>query len=86
MKTLLTTLLSFIVLSASATVYNSDGTVQNIQAIHNNQAVVVSERIEDLIPFLFQYPPSAVPDFGLVVDRNRRPDRAREIRHGTRRN
>jgi hypothetical protein len=39
MKTLLTTLLSFIVLSASATVYNSDGTVQNIQAIHNNQAV-----------------------------------------------
>ena len=38
-KTLLTTLLSFIVLSASATVYNSDGTVQNIQAIHNNQAV-----------------------------------------------
>jgi hypothetical protein len=43
MKTLLTTLLSFIVLSASATVYNSDGTVQNIQAIHNNQAVVVSE-------------------------------------------
>src|SRR5437773_7198259 len=37
-KTLLTTLLSFIVLSASATVYNSDGTVQNIQAIHNNQA------------------------------------------------
>jgi hypothetical protein len=40
----------------------------------------------DLIPFLFQYPPSAVPDFGLVVDRNRRPDRARGIRHGTRRN
>src|SRR4029450_8910434 len=39
MKALLTTLLSFIVLSASATVYNSDGTVQNIQAIHNNQAV-----------------------------------------------
>ena len=39
MKTLLTTLLSFIVLSASAAVYNSDGTVQNIQAIHNNQAV-----------------------------------------------
>jgi hypothetical protein len=31
-------------------------------------------------------PPSAVPDFGLVVDRNRRPDRARRIRHGTRRN
>jgi hypothetical protein len=31
-------------------------------------------------------PPSAVPDFGLVVDRNRRPDRARGIRHGTRRN
>ena len=40
----------------------------------------------DLIPFLFQYPPSAVPDFGLVVDRNRRPDRARGLRHGTRRN
>ena len=39
MKTLLTTLLSFTVLSASAVVYNSDGTVQNIQAIHNNQAV-----------------------------------------------
>ncbi len=38
-KILLTTLLSFIVLSASAAVYNSDGTVQNIQAIHNNQAV-----------------------------------------------
>jgi hypothetical protein len=27
----------------------------------------------DLISFLFQYPPCAVPDFGLVVDRNRRP-------------
>jgi hypothetical protein len=39
MKTLLTTLLSFIVLSASATVYNSDGTVQNIQAIYNMRAV-----------------------------------------------
>src|SRR4030095_12725923 len=38
MKTFLTTLLSFFVLSASAAVYNSDGTVQNIQAIHNNQA------------------------------------------------
>ena len=39
MKTLLTTLLSFTVFSVSAAVYNSDGTVQNIQAIHNNQAV-----------------------------------------------
>jgi hypothetical protein len=39
MKTFLTTLLSFFVLSASAAIYNSDGTVQNIQAIHNNQAV-----------------------------------------------
>src|SRR6266480_4007929 len=38
-KTLLTILLSFTVLSASAAVYNSNGTVQNIQAIHNNQAV-----------------------------------------------
>jgi hypothetical protein len=38
------------------------------------------------MPFLFRYRPSAVPDFGLVVDRNRRPDRARGIRHGTRRN
>jgi len=39
MKTLLTTLLSFTVFSVSAAVYNSDGTVQSIQAIHNNQAV-----------------------------------------------
>src|SRR4029450_4767471 len=38
MKTFLTTLLSFFVLSASAAVYNSDGTVQNIQAIHDHQA------------------------------------------------
>jgi hypothetical protein len=39
MKTLLATLLSFTVFSASATVYNSDGTVQNIQAIYNMRAV-----------------------------------------------
>jgi hypothetical protein len=35
MKTLLTTVLSFTAFSVSAAVYNSNGMVQNIQAIHN---------------------------------------------------
>jgi hypothetical protein len=99
MKTLLTTVLSFTAFSVSATVYNSDGTVQNIQAIYNirpsiairswflrgrlaglrgvwNQirVIILTLRRLDLTPFCSNIPPSAVPDFGLVVDRNRRPD------------
>lgn len=50
------------------------GRLAGLRGVWNQiKVIILTLRRLDLTPFCSNIPPSAVPDFGLVVDRNRRP-------------